>query len=62
MVSPIDRPFMLREIAMAFDEPVNRLESVIRRHHIGPVMLAGRTRLYGPREIRAIYAALAQSA
>jgi hypothetical protein len=62
MLSPIDRPFLLREIAMAFDEPVNRLESVVRRNRIDPAMWAGRTRLYGPQQIRAIYAALIQSA
>jgi hypothetical protein len=61
MSSIFDRPYMLHEIAMAFDAPVNRVESLVRRHRIDPVMRAGRTRLYGTAEIRRIYTALNQT-
>jgi hypothetical protein len=61
MSSIIDRPFMLHEIAMAFDEPISRVEGLVLRHGITPMMRAGRTRLYGPRQIREIYAVLHQA-
>jgi hypothetical protein len=61
MSSIIDRPFMLHEIAMAFDTPISRVEGLVRRHRIDPIMRAGRTRLYGPSEIRAIYSLLNQA-
>jgi hypothetical protein len=58
MSSIFDRPYLLSEIALAFDAPVNRLEGLVRKHRIDPVMRAGRTRLYGTAEIRRIYTAL----
>jgi hypothetical protein len=61
-MSVLDRPYLASEIAATFDVSTSRLNAVIRRHRIEPAMLAGRTRLYGPQQIRAIYAALAQSA
>jgi hypothetical protein len=58
MLSILDRPYLLSEIAMVFDVPVNRLESLVRRHRVDPAVRIGRTRLYGPGQVRAIYSAL----
>jgi hypothetical protein len=58
MLSPVNRPFMLSEIAMVFDVPVNRLQRLVERYRIDPALRIGRTRLYGPSQIRTIYSVL----
>jgi hypothetical protein len=60
-LSPIDRPVTVREIAIAFDVTAPRLERVLVQHNIAPPCRIGRTRVYGPVEIRRIYAALSDA-
>ena len=57
-LSAVNRPVTLRELAIAFDATTFQLEGLVERHRIKPACRIGRTRVYGPRQIRRIYAIL----
>lgn len=56
--SPVRRPVLLGELALAFDVPLGRLEQLADRHQILPAFWAGGMRFYGPEQARALYAAI----
>jgi hypothetical protein len=56
--NPVNRPVTAAEIAMSFDATLSTIEGILRRHRVSPAVRIGRLRLYGPHEVRTIYAAL----
>ena len=56
--SAVNRPVTLGELAASFAVPLARLERIVRRHRIAPAFRLGRIRLYGPEQVRRIYAAV----
>ena len=54
-LSPGNRPVTLGELAMVFNVSAGRLERLAERHRIKPACRIGRTRVYGPVQIRRIY-------
>jgi hypothetical protein len=57
-LSPVNRPVTLGELALVFDVTSDWLERLTERHGISPACRIGRTRVYGPLEIRRIFSAL----
>lgn len=57
-LSPVNRPVTLGELAAVFDVTSGRLERLAERHRIKPACRIGRTRVYGPAQIRRIFAVL----
>jgi len=57
-LSPVNRPVTLGELAVVFEVTAGRLERLAERHRIKPACRIGRTRVYGPVQIRRIYAVL----
>lgn len=56
-LSPINRPVTLGELSMAFDVPLGRLRKIAAIQAINPACRIGRTWVYGPDQIRRLYAA-----
>jgi hypothetical protein len=48
----------MREIAHAFDVPTARLQRIADRCRIAPACRIGRYRVYGPKQVKRLYAAL----
>ena len=61
-LSPVNRPLTLGELAVAFEVPSTRLERLVARHRIDPACRIGATRVYGPKQIAVIFAALGRDA
>jgi hypothetical protein len=61
-LSPVNRPVTLRELAFVFDLTTDQLEHLTKRHEIRPACWIGRTRVYGPSEIRRILSVLTAEA
>jgi hypothetical protein len=57
-LSAVNRPVSLQELAIVLGVPAVHLERLARAHDIDPACRIGRTRVYGPRQIRRFYAAL----
>jgi hypothetical protein len=60
-VSPLsqaNRPFSLREIALAFEVPTLHLELLVARHAVDPACQIDGMKVYGGPQIRRIYALL----
>ena len=55
--SPFDRPATFAELAIFLDITRAELESFLRRNGIAPLCRAGRMRLYGPYQVRAVMTA-----
>jgi hypothetical protein len=54
----VNRPVTLAELALSFESSASRIDGLIRRHRIAPAVRIGRTRLYGPDQVRLIYGLL----
>jgi hypothetical protein len=57
-LSPANRPLTLGELAIVFDVSPGRLQRLLNRHGIGHACRIGRIRVYGPAQIRRIFAVL----
>jgi hypothetical protein len=61
-LSIVNRPASLAELSIVFDLTTDRLERLAERPGIRPACRIGRTRCYGPKEIRRFYDALLEGA
>jgi hypothetical protein len=57
-LSPVNRPATLGDLARVFDVPIDDLRRLAKRHGIAPACRIGNLPVYGPRQIRRIYAVL----
>jgi hypothetical protein len=54
----VARPVTIGEMATIFETTAPRIDRIVRSHNIRPSFRAGRTRLFGPRQVRLIYESL----
>ena len=54
-LSPVNRPVLLREIAAAFDIPLDRLRRLARRANVRPACYIGPLPVYGARQVRQLH-------
>jgi hypothetical protein len=57
-LSPVFRPVTLRELADFFEMPVAQLDRLATRYRIAPACRIGGVRVYGPKQVKRLYAAL----
>ena len=57
-LSPINRPVTIRDISVVFGAKPASIESLLRRHKIGPACRIAGVRCYGASEIRRLVAAM----
>ena len=61
-LGPLYRPVTLGEMATGFGVSVTFLKLLVRRHEIDPACVIGRTRVYGPTQVKRVLDALCAEA
>jgi hypothetical protein len=58
-LTPVNRPMTLPELAVGFGVDVRKLRRLADPHGVGPACRIASVPVYGPKQIRALYALLA---